>query len=106
MEMIVSRGNIMAAYSRVVANKGAPGVDGMPVTSLKDYLQEHWPCIFCCYADDCNIYVATRTSGEDRTPGFLTHVELAGIPGTCSAVRRFIEEQLLWQSAGWIFREV
>ncbi len=26
-------------------NKGAPGVDDMPVTALKEYLQEHWPRI-------------------------------------------------------------
>ena len=42
MDVIVSRGNMMAAYSRVVANKGAPGVDGMSVTALKGYLQEEW----------------------------------------------------------------
>ena len=42
MEEIVSRGNMMAALSRVVSNKGAPGVDDMPVTALKGYLQEHW----------------------------------------------------------------
>src|SRR6266568_1890014 len=42
MEKIVSRGNMMAAYSRVVSNKGAPGVDEMPVTALKGYLQEEW----------------------------------------------------------------
>ena len=35
MEKIVSRGNMMAAYTRVMRNKGAPGVDGMPVTVLK-----------------------------------------------------------------------
>jgi len=45
MEKIVSRGNMMAAYSRVMRNKGAPGVDSMPVTALKDYLQEEWPRI-------------------------------------------------------------
>jgi group II intron reverse transcriptase/maturase len=45
MEEIVSRSNLMAAYSKVVANKGAPGVDKMPVTELKSYLQEHWPRI-------------------------------------------------------------
>lgn len=42
MEKIVSRGNMMAAYSRVVSNKGAPGVDDMSVTALKGYLQEEW----------------------------------------------------------------
>lgn len=45
MEEIVSRGNMMAALTRVVANKGAPGVDNMPVTALKGYLHEHWPRI-------------------------------------------------------------
>ena len=45
MEKIVSRGNMMAAYSRVVANKGAAGIDGMPVSALKGYLQEQWPQI-------------------------------------------------------------
>ena len=45
MEKIVSRGNMMAAYSRVVSNKGAPGVDEMPVTALKGYLKEEWPRI-------------------------------------------------------------
>lgn len=45
MEKIVSRGNMMAAYSRVVSNKGAPGIDEMPVTALKGYLQEEWPRI-------------------------------------------------------------
>ena len=45
MEEVVSRGNMMAAHSRVVANKGAPGVDEMPVTALKGYLQQEWPRI-------------------------------------------------------------
>lgn len=45
MEEIVSRGCMMAAYQRVMRNKGAPGVDAMPVTDLKAYLQEQWPRI-------------------------------------------------------------
>jgi RNA-directed DNA polymerase len=45
MEMIVSRENMMAAYRRVVANKGAPGIDEMTVAQLKRYLSDHWPCI-------------------------------------------------------------
>ena len=45
METVLSRGNMMTALSRVVANKGAPGVDNMPVTDLKGYLHEHWPRI-------------------------------------------------------------
>jgi RNA-directed DNA polymerase len=30
---------------RVKANKGSPGVDGMTVGGIKDYLKEHWPAI-------------------------------------------------------------
>ena len=45
MEEVVSRGNMMAAYQRVVRNKGAAGIDGMPVGDLKTYLQEQWPRI-------------------------------------------------------------
>lgn len=45
MEEIISRDNMMAAYSRVVSNKGAPGVDDMPVTALKGFLQAEWPRI-------------------------------------------------------------
>jgi RNA-directed DNA polymerase len=45
MEEVVSRGNMMAAYERVVSNKGAPGIDGMPVGELKAYLVKGWPHI-------------------------------------------------------------
>lgn len=45
MEDVVSRGNMMAAYSRVVSNRGAPGIDGMSVSALKGYLQENWVSI-------------------------------------------------------------
>jgi hypothetical protein len=45
MEEVVSRGNMMAAYQRVLSNKGAPGIDGMPVGELKDYLVKEWPRI-------------------------------------------------------------
>jgi len=45
METIVSRENMMAAYQRVVANKGAPGIDRMTVAQLKPHLVAHWPHI-------------------------------------------------------------
>ncbi len=45
MEEVVSRGNMMAAYQRVVRNKGAAGIDGMSVHDLKGYLVEEWPRI-------------------------------------------------------------
>jgi RNA-directed DNA polymerase len=45
MELVVSRENMMAAHARVVGNKGAAGVDKMPVADLKPFLVEHWPRI-------------------------------------------------------------
>ena len=43
MEAVVERGNLMLAYQRVVANKGAAGVDALTVAELKDHLKRHWP---------------------------------------------------------------
>lgn len=45
MEKIVSRENMMAAYHRVMANKGAAGIDRMTVEQLQPHLKEHWPRI-------------------------------------------------------------
>ena len=45
MEAVVERGNLMLAYQRVVANKGAAGVDDITVSALKDHLKQHWPAI-------------------------------------------------------------
>jgi len=42
MEAVVARENLLDAYSRVMRNKGAAGVDEMPVEQLLPYLQEHW----------------------------------------------------------------
>ncbi len=42
MEVVVARENLLDAYARVMRNKGAAGVDEMPVEQLMPYLQEHW----------------------------------------------------------------
>ncbi|MFN8000905.1 MAG: group II intron reverse transcriptase/maturase [Acidobacteriota bacterium] len=42
MEAVVARENLLDAYRRVMSNKGAAGIDEMPVEQLKPYLQEHW----------------------------------------------------------------
>jgi group II intron reverse transcriptase/maturase len=42
MEEVVQRGNAKAALKRVRQNKGSPGVDGMTVDELPEYLVEHW----------------------------------------------------------------
>ena len=45
MERVVERSNMRLAYQRVVENKGAAGVDQMPVPELKDWLAVHWPSV-------------------------------------------------------------
>lgn len=45
MEAVVERGNMRLAYQRVVENRGAPGVDGLRVEELKDWLIRNWPTV-------------------------------------------------------------
>ena len=45
MEAVVGRENMRRALKRVKANKGAPGIDKMPVSELGGHLIEHWPRI-------------------------------------------------------------
>ena len=45
MEEVLRRENLRTALKRVQANKGAPGVDGMTVDELPDYLRKAWPAI-------------------------------------------------------------
>src|SRR6202522_4468905 len=45
MEEVCERENLKQALQQVKANKGSPGVDGMTVGGIKDYLKEHWLAI-------------------------------------------------------------
>lgn len=45
MEAVVERGNLKLAYQRVLANKGAAGVDQLAVSELKEHLKRHWPSL-------------------------------------------------------------
>ncbi len=45
MDKVVSRGNLLLAYRRVMQNKGAPGADGMGVEELMEFCRQHWPAI-------------------------------------------------------------
>ena len=43
MEEICQVENCKQALARVKRNKGSPGIDGMTVEKLPDYLKQHWP---------------------------------------------------------------
>jgi RNA-directed DNA polymerase len=43
MEEICQAENGKQAWTRVQANKGSAGIDGMTVEKLPDYLNQHWP---------------------------------------------------------------
>src|SRR6266487_3827833 len=45
MEEVCERENCKQALARVKANKGSPGVDGITVGGITDYLKQHWPAI-------------------------------------------------------------
>lgn len=45
MELVVERSNMLRALHRVEQNRGAAGIDGMEIKSLRPYLREHWPRI-------------------------------------------------------------
>jgi RNA-directed DNA polymerase len=45
MQLVVARDNLFAALKRVRKNKGSPGVDGMTVDELPDFLRENWEAI-------------------------------------------------------------
>ena len=45
IERILAKDNVRAALNRVVANKGAAGIDGMKVEGLREYMNENWPSI-------------------------------------------------------------
>jgi len=42
MERVCQRENLWQALKRVKGNGGSPGIDGMTVDDLTDYLKQHW----------------------------------------------------------------
>lgn len=45
MERVVARDNMLYALYRVETNKGAAGIDGMTIESLRPFLKDQWPVI-------------------------------------------------------------
>ena len=45
IEKILDKDNVRIALEKVIANKGAAGIDGMKVEDLRDYMNANWPSI-------------------------------------------------------------
>ena len=45
MEQVLAPENLHAAWRRVKANAGAPGIDGMTVEAFPAFCRDHWPRI-------------------------------------------------------------
>ena len=45
IERILDKNNVREALNRVIANHGAPGIDGMAVEELRDYMNANWTSI-------------------------------------------------------------
>ncbi len=43
LNRVLERSNLVRALKQVRRNKGAPGIDGMSVDELPDFLRIHWP---------------------------------------------------------------
>lgn len=43
LDRVLTRANLQRALKQVRQNRGAPGIDGMTVDELPQYLKEHWP---------------------------------------------------------------
>lgn len=90
MEAVVERGNMWSACQRVVANKGAPGVDGVTVAEFKDWLKEHWPAVKAALLAGCYMPQAVRAVEIPKPSG--GGMRLLGIP---ALVDRLIQQALL-----------
>jgi RNA-directed DNA polymerase len=77
LERIVERRNMLGAMNRVMANKGAPGVDGMKANHLKGYLKRHWPKIRRDLLNGAYRPLPVRRKEIDKPDG---GVRLLGIP--------------------------
>jgi len=89
MEAVVERGNVWAAYRRVVENKGAAGVDGLAVPEFKDWLKEHWPTVRAALLAGSYLPQAVRAVAIPKPSG---GTRVLGIP---TVVDRLIQQALL-----------
>ena len=88
MERVVDLSNMRLAYVRVVENKGAPGVDDVRVTELRDWLKVHWPSVKTARLEDRYLPQPVRGVDIAKPTG---GVRTLGVP---TVVDRLIQQAL------------
>ena len=89
MEAVVEPQNLRAALKRVRQNKGSPGIDGMSVEELPNYLREHWPGLREELLAGCYQPRPVRRQSIPKRGGGMREL---GIP---CVLDRFIQQALL-----------
>jgi RNA-directed DNA polymerase len=89
MEEVCQRENLNRAYQRVKANKGAPGVDGMPVHELSGWLKEHKASFLAALRDGSYQPQAVRGVEIPKPGGGMRQL---GIP---TVVDRMVQQAIL-----------
>ena len=88
MEAVVERSNLWTAYRRVVGNRGAPGVDGLPVEQIADWMKVHWPSVKAALLEGRYMPQAIRAVDIPKPTG---GVRTLGIP---TVLDRLIQQAL------------
>ncbi|WP_213501121.1 hypothetical protein [Novosphingobium decolorationis] len=89
MEEVASSANLNQAYKRVKANKGAPGVDGMTVPDLRDWIAGNRERLIASLLDGT---YRPSTCAELKFPNPAGKVRQLGIP---TAVDRLVQQAIL-----------
>src|SRR5699024_12541302 len=82
IEVILSKENLNRAYKKVVANKGAGGVDGVAVEELGNYIRENREKIITSHRNRTYIPKPVRSVyipkniGKKRTLGHKTELDI------------------------------
>ena len=89
MEAVLERENLNTALRKVIRNGGNPGVDGMRVKELTDYLKREWPKLRRQLLEESYSPHPVRRVSIPKPGGGIRHL---GIP---TVLDRFIQQALL-----------
>ncbi len=89
MDLVLERDNLKKALRKVIRNGGSPGVDGMKVTKLTDYLKREWPKVRRQLESGDYIPHPVKRVSIPKPGGGLRHL---GIP---TVLDRFIQQAVL-----------